>query len=33
MNNIFVENDVLSREFMIAVKRTLHAFSAFPDFN
>ena len=32
VNNIFVENDLLSREFMTAVKGTVQTFSAFPDF-
>jgi hypothetical protein len=32
MNGIFVENDLLSREFMIAVKERVRTFSAFPDF-
>jgi hypothetical protein len=32
MNGIFVENDLLSRELMIAVKGRVHTFSAFPDF-
>ena len=32
MNGIFVENDLLSREFMTTIKGSVHMFSAFPDF-
>jgi len=32
MNGLFVENDLLSRGFMMAAKERVHTFSAFPDF-
>ena len=32
MNNIFIENELISRDFMNAVKARMYTFAAFPDF-
>jgi hypothetical protein len=32
INNIFIENDLISRDFMSAVKNGMSSFAVFPDF-